>query len=161
MPSTLQNFKTEVETAFAGASPESDGGSLAYRFIDDFVEERGGGRHRELIWELAQVSRTVGEHAEQREWELPLVLFIHRKVDDTTERTLDAFRTAVENEATALALVYNRLTDLGTGVLEGELVDFTTEEIAEQETRGPRAGGVPRVTLARVTFNFRVLCQES
>lgn len=153
MPSNLENFKAVVEAAFAGTTPEDDGSNLAYRFVDTLREERGNGNHRELCWRMATPNEIVAQTPEQIDWELTCELFLDRR-----NRTLREFQAAVEGEATELSLVFANLTALGTGVWEGEMVNFTITE--REPDRQPRAGGVSKATIAVVAFNFRVLVGE-
>lgn len=157
----LALFRTAVETVVTALVPASDGTALAYRFIDDLVEERGNGQHRELIWRMAKNARLAAEHEEQNDWTVALELFIHRTPPGRPDRTYRAFCDAVEAEATDIELAFSRMggaqfnpTSVGA-VLDGFV-------IAEREPERPAgAGGVPRYRVAVVTFNFRVLVQEN
>jgi hypothetical protein len=153
MPANLENFKTVVEAAWVGATPEVDGSGLLYRFVDTIVEERGNGNHRELCWKPAQLSQVVAQTPEQMEWLIQCELYLDRR-----NRTLRAFQTAVESESTELGVIFNGLTALGTSVWEAELMGFNS--LLREPERRDRSGGISKATFAVVLFNFRVLVGE-
>lgn len=158
--SNLAYFKSAVKTAWEALTPASDGSSAAYRFVDDFVEERGNGQHRALLWRAPRRGRLMGEHAEQVEWTQPCELYLWRTPPGQDDRTYDAFAAAVAAEATDLLQTFSRLSAsaFNAAVLEPILDDMTIVE--REPVRPPGTGGVPRARVAVVTFNFRVLVQE-
>jgi hypothetical protein len=155
MPTSLQSFKAALETRWATATAPADGSGLVYRWIDTLTEERGNGRHRELTWRLADSTAIIGQHDEQREWEISAELFIDRR-----GRTLALFRNALENEASDLVLRFHGMTALGSGVIAADLLRVGFEERGEPK-RAARAGGVAGAVFGVATFSFRVLVRES
>lgn len=159
--SALEHFKTAIEDVWEALVPASDGSSSTYRFIDDFVEERGNGQHRELLWRMARAAVLEAEHEEQQTWTIACELFVHRTPPGQPDRTYRAFAAAVEGEATALMLAFSRMgaAEFNAAVLTPVLDNFQVRE--REPPRPPGAGGVPRARVAVVTFNFRVLVQET
>ena len=146
----LANFKVAVESAFTAATPPVDGSALAYRFIDSFVEERGDGQHRELLWSRPRRVRVSDIGRPNREFAIDCALFLARR-----DRTEDIFADAIEEEVRVLIDRFDNTTALGAGVYEGVMDDVEIEEVTA--TRRTRSGGVPRSVFARVRFPFRVL----
>jgi len=156
---SLDNFKTAMETRWEALTPTVDNsGITAYNFIDDFVDERGGGMHRKMVWRLSEDTEIVGEHPIQLQSIIRAELFIDRTVGGAV-RTYEAFVQAVHNEARALAVNYSGLNALGSGVYEAGLVGWTVEE--DEPERPARAGGFPTTQFARVFFTFNVLTEET
>ncbi len=152
----LQNWKNAMETSWIAITPPNDGSGLDYRFIDSFEEERGMGRHRELIWRAARSARIIAESTAtvELEWSVPCEMFLHRN-----DRTYEAFVSAVEDEAVYITAGWSRLTAFGSGVWNA---NFDRFEIREVEPERPsRAGGVPKYEVARVTFFFRIHTGEA
>lgn len=154
MAANLQNWKDAMETAIVGLTPTDDSSSLNYRFIDSLEEERGHGRHRELLWRVAASSEIRGETPLELGWLVPLELYIHRN-----DRTYEAFASAVEDESVDLVLAWSGMTSLGTGVWHAGFIGFEVEEVEPE--RPARAGGVPRYEVARITFTFDVHTGEA
>lgn len=159
--SALEHFKTAVEATWEALAPASDGSSSAYAFVDDFVEERGNGQHRELLWRMARAAALEAEHEEQLTWTIACELYLHRTPPGQPDRTYREFAAAVEAEATALVLAFSRMgsAEFDASVLIPVLDNFQVRE--REPVRPPGAGGLPRARVAVVTFNFRVLVQET
>lgn len=149
---TLATFKSDTETAWEALSPTDDGTSDAYDFVDDLVEERGGGLHRQLIWGPIDSASIQSQTQTQNLYELECYLFLRRN-----DRTLAAFRTACEEEAIDLQLEQEGIS-YSAGVFDPVLEGWSVEEVDPPSVS--RSGGVPRVETARIIFKFNVLCQE-
>ena len=66
MASKVNSAMATIQTAIEALTPVSDGSAAVYAFIDDFVEERGNGQHRQLIWDMPTTWR-AGDVVETRE----------------------------------------------------------------------------------------------
>ncbi len=140
--------------------PVSDGGSkAAYTFIDDFVEERGNGQHRELFWRMPVAF--PHEHATPLtlRWAITLDLFLHRRAPGAPDRTHDAFLRAVAQEAEEVLHAMSEITNwLNANVVEVVHDDGTIETI--EGPQPARAGGISTNHVVRVSFPMAIIAQR-
>lgn len=148
----VEAFKTTIQTAIEAHPPIADGSTAAYDFVDDFVEERGSGKHRQLVWD-GNADQEIADVLYQTSWTLDLVLYLLRR-----NRTLQAFKAAVNNESADLRKLVDELGALGTDVLEAEVLPTTIDFGGMEDAQN--AGGVQQNKLARIHFGFRVLTVE-
>lgn len=158
MPSNLQNFKAAIQTLWEAVTPEADGSSSTYQFIDTLAEETDMGAHRELVWNVAREAETIIEIGESVRWRTSCDLFLHLAPPQAS-RTRAAFVAAAENEAQALRAAFNATPTLGAGV-DGAVLTRTRLEPTEPTRAVKSAGPVNKSTVIRVTFEFQVDCQE-
>lgn len=157
MPSVIETFQDTLAATFEAVVPADDGSGLAYRFVDTLTEERGNGQHRELVWSVPTTPEPMSRLRRLLEWQIRATLFLHRR-----DRTLEQFRRAVGGEINDLHRAWFRRLPLGWGSarVRSPILDPPTAE-ESTSTAKPRAGGVLEAsTVVRVTFPFRVLCQE-
>lgn len=153
MTSPLTTWMDTMKTAWEAKTPTSDGSSIAFAFIDDLIEERGNGQHRQLIWGRPQNADIEAEAASQLRWSITATLFLHRN-----DRTQEAFHKACANEVNDLFVAYSAAV-WGAGVYEAVLGDITSDDNADETP--VRAGGVRRSLVARYHFPFSVLVGAS
>lgn len=154
MTANLRNALTNLEAQWVAVTPVDDGSGLSYRFIDDLIEERGYGQHRELIWTAPNAGPIVQEDPIAFDWSMSCELFLHRN-----DRTLAAFYRVIADEVVDLVNAFSEITSWGSGVLEAHLDSVDTEVDAPRRVK--RAGGISRAVIAIERFNFRFLVQEA
>lgn len=161
-PTPTTTFREAVTAVIVALAPAfNDSSGLLFREVDDFIEEKGNGRHREFVWRNAKKAALVSEHEEQFEWSpMMLELVLYRTPPGRADRTYKTFVNAVECDAVQIAKAISRMgsAQFPTTTREPELVGF---EIEEREFEKPKDGLIPRPKLAVVRFNFKLLTQEN
>lgn len=156
--SAIGRFRAAVEEIWTSVEPANDGSDLAYRFITDFVEEKGKGRHRELQWRLPRRATTLSIGENQNDWLIDAELFLWRTPPGVSDRTNAQFLRFVESEPVDLQIAYETAGDAAfpASTREHSLLGFTFSG----ESIEAKASKVPRDKCVIVTFNFRVVVQE-
>jgi len=155
----LQNFKDAVQTAWEALTPAVDGSGLAYRFVDDLVEERGNGQHRQLMWRMARQMEIRLEVALETRWIVVCEAYFARAPLGVV-RTYAAACTAIEGEVQALVAEFLQLPNLGTNVAEAVLTNVDIPEEAPERDRSGLGAGLPQDVVWRARFTFSVTTQE-
>ena len=149
-----------IVTQLEGLTPVSDGSTATYSFVDDLIEERGNGQHRELRWNLPESS---GPHdtTETREvTEFGFTLFLHRTPTGQSERTQYVWIQAINNERAQIHRTINGISTWGdSDILEVIYRGCETEDVTP--ARGNQSGGVHRPLVAALTFNLSAFTQEN
>lgn len=160
MASKVNSAMATIQTAIEALTPVSDGSAAVYAFIDDFVEERGNGQHRQLIWDMPTTWR-AGDVVETRERTLQsFSLFLFRTPTGIGNRTQLAWINAVHSEVAHIHRTIEQITVWGDAdVLEVLFVDAEAEDVSPD--RPNQSGGIHRPLVARITFNLDIFTQEN
>jgi len=152
----MDTLRTQIQALV----PVTDGSSAVYRFVDDLVEERGNGQHRELAWNMPTTSGPFDTGETRELTSISFSLFLHRMPPGIAERTQYAWIQAVNSERAHIHRTINGINSWGdANVLE---VIYRGCEAEDGSISDPAvAGGVHRSLVARLTFTIDVLSQEN
>ncbi len=157
MTSPLATWMETLRSTWEATTPTSDGSSISYRVVDDFVEERGNGQHRQIFFGVPESGEPIAETPIQLEWKIDVYLILQRR-----DRTHFAFRQAIAHGISDLVKAWSNVTNWGSSSILEAILDTPTTEFPENGELEHLSGGIRGSgQTARIRFPFRVLCIEN